>query len=117
MLTKNSQKQLYSPKTRQQIMSNKLLNSDLLELYIVERIVISVSDFKRIRKDCTVTYKGITYILSYLEFLPKFLDTNRVTHLNLSFRTPRYVGKDEILEVTKKYSYCLVSLIKWLGVY
>ena len=103
-------RKMYTPKQRQMIQSNKLLNAELCDLYEVAETTVGVATFKRMLQDGTIVRDGITYLVTYHEFLPKFLDSGKVLHLRLSYRTPRYVGKDEILEVTKKYSHVLVIL-------
>ena len=110
MCLTNCPRKMYTPKQRQQIQSSKLLNAELKDLYEAKEVVINLSRFKQICKDGQIQYQGTTYLVTYHEFLPKYLDSGKVSHLILSLRKPRYVGKDEILEVTKKYSHVLVIL-------
>ena len=94
----------YSPKIRQQVISNKLLNSQLYDLYIVRKIHCSGQWLKDNITDGTITIAKQTYIVSWLDILP--IDAYKEDTIVLSLRSPKY--KDSI---SKEYSlsYAVVS--------
>ena len=94
----------YSPKIRQQVISNKLLNSQLYDLYTVRKIYCSGQWLKDNITDGTVTIAKQTYIVSWLDILPT--DAYKEDTILLSLRSPKY--KDSI---SKEYSlsYAVVS--------
>ena len=94
----------YSPKIRQQVISNKLLNSQLYNLYMVRKIYCSGQWLKDNITDGTVTIAKQTYIVSWLDILPT--DAYKEDTILLSLRSPKY--KDSI---SKEYSlsYAVVS--------
>ena len=94
----------YSPKVRQQIISNKLLNSQLYELYSVSRLYYTGAEVKNSIVDGTITIANEKYIVSWLDILP--IDAYKEPILVLSLRTPKY--KDSR---TKEYSlsYAVIS--------
>ena len=96
----------YSPKIRQQVISNKLLNSQLYDLYIVRKIHCSGQWLKDNITDGTVTIAKQTYIVSWLDILPT--DAYKEDTIVLSLRSPKY--KDSI---SKEYSlsYAVVGKI------
>ena len=96
----------YSPKIRQQVISNKLLNSQLYDLYIVRKIYCSGQWLKDNITDGTITIAKQTYIVSWLDILP--MDAYKEDTIILSLRSPKY--KDSI---SKEYSlsYAVVSKI------
>ena len=96
----------YSPKIRQQVISNKLLNSQLYDLYIVRKIHCSGQWLKDNITDGTITIAKQTYIVSWLDILPT--DAYKEDTIILSLRSPKY--KDSI---SKEYSlsYAVVSKI------
>ena len=94
----------YSPKIRQQVISNKLLNSQLYDLYKVRKIYCSGQWLKDNITDGTITIAKQTYIVSWLDILP--MDAYKEDTIILSLRSPKY--KDTI---SKEYSlsYAVVS--------
>lgn len=96
----------YSPKIRQQVISNKLLNSQLYDLYTVRKIHCSGQWLKDNITDGTITIEKQTYIVSWLDILP--IDAYKEDTIVLSLRSPKY--KDSI---SKEYSlsYAVVSKI------
>ena len=96
----------YSPKIRQQVISNKLLNSQLYDLYIVRKIHCSGQWLKDNITDGTITIAKQTYIVSWLDILPT--DAYKEDTIVLSLRSPKY--KDSI---SKEYSlsYAVVGKI------
>ena len=96
----------YSPKIRQQVISNKLLNSQLYDLYIVRKIYCSGQWLKDTITDGTITIAKQIYIVSWLDILP--MDAYKEDTIILSLRSPKY--KDSI---SKEYSlsYAVVSKI------
>ena len=94
----------YSPKIRQQVISNKLLNSQLYDLYTVRKIHCSGQWLKDNITDGTITIAKQTYIVSWLDILP--MDAYKEDTIILSLRSPKY--KDSI---SKEYSlsYAVVS--------
>ena len=87
----------YSPKIRQQVISNKLLNSQLYDLYTVRKIYCSGQWLKDNIADGTITIAKQTYIVSWLDILP--MDAYKEDTIILSLRSPKY--KDTI---SKEYS-------------
>ena len=96
----------YSPKIRQQVISNKLLNSQLYDLYTVRKIHCSGQWLKDNITDGTITIAKQTYIVSWLDILP--MDAYKEATILLSLRSPKY--KDSI---SKEYSlsYAVVGKI------
>ena len=96
----------YSPKIRQQVISNKLLNSQLYDLYTVRKMYCSGRWLKDNITDGTITIAKHTYIISWLDILP--MDAYKEDTIVLSLRSPKY--KDTI---SKEYSlsYAVVSKI------
>ena len=96
----------YSPKIRQQVISNKLLNSQLYDLYTVRKIHCSGQWLKDNITDGTITIANQTYIVSWLDILPT--DAYKEDTILLSLRSPKY--KDSI---SKEYSlsYAVVGKI------
>ena len=96
----------YSPKIRQQVISNKLLNSQLYDLYTVRKMHCSGQWLKDNIVDGTVTIAKQTYVVSWLDILP--MDAYKEDTIILSLRSPKY--KDTI---SKEYSlsYAVVSKI------
>ena len=94
----------YSPKIRQQVISNKLLNSQLYDLYTVRKIHCSGQWLKDNITDGTITIAKQTYIVSWLDILP--MDAYKEDTIVLSLRSPKY--KDTI---SKEYSlsYAVVT--------
>lgn len=94
----------YSPKVRQQAISNKLLNSQLYELYAVRKLHCEGKWLKDNIVDGTITIAKQTYIVSWLDILP--MDAYKEDTIVLSLRTPKY--KDTI---SKEYSlsYAVVT--------
>ena len=94
----------YSPKIRQQVISNKLLNTQLYDLYTVRKIYCSGQWLKDNITDGTITIAKQTYIVSWLDILP--MDAYKEDTIILSLRSPKY--KDTI---SKEYSlsYAVVS--------
>ena len=94
----------YSPKIRQQVISNKLLNSQLYDLYTVRKIHCSGQWLKDNITDGTITIAKQTYIVSWLDILP--IDAYKEDTIILSLRSPKY--KDSI---SKEYSlsYAVVT--------
>ena len=94
----------YSPKIRQQVISNKLLNSQLYDLYTVRKIYCSGQWLKDNITDGTITIAKQTYIVSWLDILP--MDAYKEDTIVLSLRSPKY--KDSI---SKEYSlsYAVVT--------
>ena len=94
----------YSPKVRQQVVSNKLLNSQLYELYTVRKLHCEGKWLKDNIVDGTIKIAKQTYIVSWLDILP--IDAYKEDTIVLSLRTPKY--KDTI---SKEYSlsYAVVS--------
>ena len=94
----------YSPKIRQQVISNKLLNSQLYDLYTVRKIYCSGQWLEDNITDGTITIAKQTYIVSWLDILP--IDAYKEDTILLSLRSPKY--KDSI---SKEYSlsYAVVS--------
>ena len=87
----------YSPKIRQQVISNKLLNSQLYDLYTVRKIYCSGQWVKDNITDGTIAIAKQTYIVSWLDILP--MDAYKEDTIVLSLRSPKY--KDTI---SKEYS-------------
>lgn len=94
----------YSPKIRQQVISNKLLNSQLYDLYTVRKLYCSGQWLKDNITDGTITIAKQTYIVSWLDILP--IDAYKEDTIVLSLRSPKY--KDSI---SKEYSlsYAVVA--------
>ena len=94
----------YSPKIRQQVISNKLLNSQLYELYTVRKLHCVGKWLKDNIVDGTITIAKQTYIVSWLDIIP--IDAYKEEEVVVSLRTPKY--KDTI---SKEYSlsYAVVS--------
>lgn len=94
----------YSPKIRQQVISNKLLNSQLYDLYTVRKLYCSGQWLKDNITDGTITIAKQTYIVSWLDILP--MDAYKEDTIVLSLRSPKY--KDSI---SKEYSlsYAVVA--------
>ena len=94
----------YSPKIRQQVISNKLLNSQLYDLYTVRKIYCSGQWLEDNITDGTVTIAKQTYIVSWLDILP--IAAYKEDTIILSLRSPKY--KDTI---SKEYSlsYAVVT--------
>ena len=96
----------YSPKVRQQVMSNKLLNGQLYELYVVRKLHCGGKWLKDNIVDGTITIAKQIYIISWLDILPT--DAYKEEAVVLSLRSPKY--KDSR---SKEYShsYAVVSKI------
>ena len=96
----------YSPKVRQQVMSNKLLNGQLYELYVVRKLHCGGKWLKDNIVDGTITIAKQIYIISWLDILPT--DAYKEEAVILSLRSPKY--KDSR---SKEYShsYAVVSKI------
>ena len=96
----------YSPKIRQQVISNKLLNSQLYDLYTVRKLHCVGNWLKDNITDGTITIAKQTYIVSWLDILP--MDAYKEDTILLSLRSPKY--KDSI---SKEYSlsYAVVGKI------
>lgn len=96
----------YSPKVRQQVMSNKLLNEQLYELYVVRKLHCGGKWLKDTIVDGTITIAKQIYIVSWLDILPT--DAYKEEAVVLSLRSPKY--KDSR---SKEYShsYAVVSKI------
>ena len=94
----------YSPKIRQQVVSNKLLNSQLYDLYTVRKMYCSGQWLKDNIVDGTITIAKQTYIVSWLDILP--IAAYKEDTIVLSLRSPKY--KDTI---SKEYSlsYAVVT--------
>lgn len=94
----------YSPKVRQQVVSNKLLNSQLYELYTVRKLHCVGKWLKDNIVDGTITIAKKTYVVSWLDILP--MDAYKEEEVVVSLRSPKY--KDTI---SKEYSlsYAVVS--------
>lgn len=94
----------YSPKVRQQIMSNKLLNSQLYRLYTVRKLHCMGKWIKDNIVDGTIKIAKQTYIISWSDILP--IDAYKEDEVIVSLRTPKYKDKN-----TKEYSlsYAVVS--------
>ena len=94
----------YSPKVRQQVVSNKLLNSQLYELYTVRKLHCVGKWLKDNIVDGTIKIAKQTYIISWLDILP--IDAYKEEEVVVSLRTPKYKDKN-----TKEYSlsYAVVS--------
>ena len=94
----------YSPKVRQQVISNKLLNSQLYELYTVRKLHCEGKWLKDNIVDGTIKIAKQTYIISWLDILP--IDAYKEDTIVLSLRSPKY--KDTI---SKEYSlsYAVVT--------
>ena len=94
----------YSPKVRQQVVSNKLLNSQLYELYTVRKLHCVGKWLKDNIVDGTIKIAKQTYVISWLDILP--MDAFKEEEVVVSLRTPKYKDKN-----TKEYSlsYAVVS--------
>lgn len=94
----------YTPKIRQQVISNKLLNSKLYELYTVRKLYCAGAWLKANIVDGTITIAEQTYIVAWLDVLP--IDAYKEEAVVVSLRSPKY--KDSI---SKEYSlaYAVVS--------
>ena len=94
----------YSPKVRQQVVSNKLLNSQLYELYTVRKLHCVGEWLKANIVDGTIKIAKQTYIISWLDILP--IDAFKEDAVVISLRTPKFKDKN-----TKEYalSYAVVS--------
>ena len=94
----------YTPKIRQQAISNKLLNSQLYELYTVRKLHCVGAWLKANIVDGTITIAKQTYIVSWLDILP--IDAYKEEAVVISLRSPKY--KDSR---SKEYSlaYAVVS--------
>lgn len=94
----------YTPKIRQQIISNKLINSTLYELYTIRKLHIGGAWLKANIKDGTIQIAKQTYIISWLDILP--IDAYKEDAVVVSLRTPKFKDKN-----TKMFtnSYALVS--------
>lgn len=102
--TSSIQYKYYSPKVRQQVVSNKLLNSQLYELYTVRKLHCVGKWLKDNIVDGTITIAKKTYVVSWLDILP--MDAYKEEEVVVSLRSPKY--KDTI---SKEYSlsYAVVS--------
>ena len=78
----------YTPKIRQQVISNKLLNSKLYELYTVSKLHCAGTWLKDNIVDGTITMAKQTYIVAWLDTLP--IDAYKEDTLCISLRTPKY---------------------------
>ena len=78
----------YTPKIRQQIVSNKLLNSQLYELYTVRKLHCVGAWLKANIVDGTITIAKQTYIVSWLDILP--IDAYKEEAVVISLRSPKY---------------------------
>ena len=96
----------YSPKVRQQVMSNKLLNGQLYELYVVRKLHCGGKWLRDNIVDGTITIAKQIYIVSWLDILPT--NAYKEEAVVLSLRSPKY--KDSR---SKEYShsYAVVSKI------
>ena len=94
----------YTPKLRQQVVSNKLLNSQLYELYTVRKLHCVGAWLKANIVDGTIKIAKQTYIVSWLDILP--IDAYKEEEVVVSLRSPKYKDKN-----TKEYSlaYAVVS--------
>lgn len=98
----------YSPKVRQQVVSNKLLNSQLYELYTVRKIHCVGKWLKDNIVDGTIKIAKQTYIISWLDILP--IDAFTEEEVVVSLRTPKYKDKN-----TKEYSLSYAVVSKFIG--
>ena len=96
----------YTPKVRQQVISNKLLNSTLYDLYIVRKLHCEGKWLKDNIVDGTITIAKQTYIVSWLDILP--IDAYKEEEVIVSLRSPKY--KDSI---SKEYSLCYAVISKF----
>ena len=96
----------YSPKVRQQVISNKLLNSQLYDLYTVRKLHCGGKWLKDNIVDGAITIAKQTYIISWLDILP--IEAFKEEAVVVSLRSPKYKDKN-----TKEYSlsYAVVSRI------
>ena len=78
----------YSPKIRQQVISNKLLNTQLYDLYTVRKMYCSGQWLRDNIADGTITIAKQTYIVSWLDILP--IDAYKEDTIALSLRSPKY---------------------------
>ena len=94
----------YSPKIRQQVISNKLLNSQLYDLYTVRKLHCVGKWLKNNIVDGTITIAKQTYIVSWLDIIP--MDDYKEEEVVVNLRSHKY--KDTI---SKEYSlsYAVVS--------
>ena len=94
----------YTPKLRQQVVSNKLLNSQLYELYTVRKLHCVGAWLKANIVDGTIKIAKQTYIVSWLDILP--IDAYKEEEVVVSLRSPKYKDRN-----TKEYSlaYAVVS--------
>lgn len=102
--TSQIQYRTYSPKIRQQVISNKLLNSQLYDLYTVRKLHCVGKWLKDNIVDGTITIAKQTYIVSWLDIIP--IDAFKEEEVVVSLRSPKY--KDTM---SKEYSlsYAVVS--------
>lgn len=96
----------YSPKSRQQIVSNKLLNAELYNLYTIRKLACSGEWLKANIVDGTITIAKQTYVLSWLDVAP-MTAMQKGTMLILSLRSPRF---REVTTGLYPLAYCLVTL-------
>ena len=94
----------YTPKQKQQIISNKLCNKELYGIYTIRKLHCGGKWLKDNIVDGTITIAKQVYIISWLDILP--IDAYKEVALELSLRSPKH--KDSI---SKEYPkcYCLVS--------
>ena len=78
----------YTPKIRQQVISNKLLNSKLYELYTVRKLHCEGAWLKANITDGTITIEKQTYIVAWLDVLP--IDAYKEETIVVSLRSPKY---------------------------
>ena len=78
----------YSPKVRQQVMSNKLLNTQLYALYTVRKLHCEGKWLKANIVDGTIKIAKKTYIISWLDILP--MDAYKEEAVVVSLRIPKY---------------------------
>ena len=104
--TNSIQTARYSPKSRQQIVSNKLLNSELYKLYTIRKLGCSGEWLKANIVDGTITIAKQTYVLSWLD-VPPVVAMQKGTMLILSLRSPRF---REVTTGAYPLAYCLVTL-------
>ena len=104
--TNSSQTARYSPKSRQQIVSNKLLNSELYNLYTIRKLGCSGDWLKANIVDGTITIAKQTYVLSWLDVAP-IVAMQKGAMLILSLRSPRF---REVTTGAYPLAYCLVTL-------
>ena len=96
----------YTPKIRQQVISNKLLNSKLYELYTVRKLLCAGAWLKANIVDGTITIEKQIYIVSWLGILPT--DAYKEEAVVISLRTSKY---KDIRTGEYPHSYAVVSKI------